>query len=479
MNSLSLIVVITISVLFTSLIHAAPAEDLIVDLPGAPENLGFKQYAGYVTIDEQHGKKIFYWFVESENDPENDPVLLWMNGGPGASSLIGFFQELGPFRPNPDGKTLSLFEYRWNKIANIIWIEAPVGVGFSYSNVKSDYLTNDQITAADNLKFLEGWFAKFPEYKTNPFYITGESYAGHYVPTLAQEVYNANQNGTTDINIKGLVIGNPGIDNDWYYHNNEYAFLTFMYEHGLLPQASYIKARDACNWTNFLTDCDDQGHYSDPSSLCKAATTAALEYIPQNIDLYDIYAPVCHTIIDETGKKVISGRPRPIPSPREYLKWNPVIQRLYQIQKRTDDDFDECLDNYIIAYLNQPDVQSAIHVKSTNWKEIGNIIYPNTTDNMIPYFEFFIANTDWSILIFSGDADSAVPFIGTQKWIDCLGQPIKKDWRNWELNQQVAGSVIDYEGITFCTIKEAGHEVPWYKPEAGYAFYSRWFQGTL
>jgi len=98
---------------------------------------------------------------------------------------------------------------------------------------------------------------------------------------------------------------------------------------------------------------------------------------------------------------------------------------------------------------------------------------------MIPYFEFFIANTDWSILIFSGDADSAVPFIGTQKWIDCLGQPIVQDWRNWELNQQVAGSVIDYEGISFCIIKEAGHEVPWYKPEAGYAFYSRWFQGTL
>jgi len=126
----------------------------------------------------------------------------------------------------------------------------------------------------------------------------------------------------------------------------------------------------------FLTDCS--GDYSNPSTVCKAATTTALAYIPTNIDLYDIYAPVCHTVIDETGKKFSSGPRRPIPSPREYLKWNPIVQRLYQIQKRTDDDFDECLDNYILQYLNQPDVQTALHVKSMNWKEIGNIIYSQT-----------------------------------------------------------------------------------------------------
>ena len=85
------------------------------------QTINFNQYSGYVDIGD--GNNMFYWFVESQRNPSKDPVLVWMNGGPGASSLMGFFTEHGPFRVNPDGVTLSLYPYSWNQIANIIYLE--------------------------------------------------------------------------------------------------------------------------------------------------------------------------------------------------------------------------------------------------------------------------------------------------------------------------------------------------------------------
>ncbi|VDK27408.1 unnamed protein product [Anisakis simplex] len=84
-------------------------------------------------------------FVESQNDPKNDPLVLWFNGGPGCSSLGGLIEELGPFYPNPDGKTLFENRFSWNKFANVIFLESPRDVGFSYrsSDAQPDDVWND------------------------------------------------------------------------------------------------------------------------------------------------------------------------------------------------------------------------------------------------------------------------------------------------------------------------------------------------
>jgi serine carboxypeptidase-like clade 2 len=152
----------------------------ITDLPGAPSNLSFDQYSGLVEVDADLGKKLFFWFVESQGDPTTDPLLLWLNGGPGSSSIgYGFFLEHGPFRVQPDGLTLGLNEYAWNRDASIIYLESPAGVGFSSSETLQGLNTNDAITANDAFAFLNAWFELFPEFKNrNAFYITGESYAG-------------------------------------------------------------------------------------------------------------------------------------------------------------------------------------------------------------------------------------------------------------------------------------------------------------
>ena len=164
----------------------AANDDEIKDLPGLPKAINFKQYSGYLDITE--GKHYFYWFVESQKDPENAPVVLWLNGGPGCSSLFGNLGENGPFRVNADGKTLVLNPHSWNTVANVIYLESPVSVGFSYKDDKK-YHNTDKSTAEDNHLALEAFFEKFPNLKKNPFYITGESYAGVYIPMLAQQIF--------------------------------------------------------------------------------------------------------------------------------------------------------------------------------------------------------------------------------------------------------------------------------------------------
>jgi len=93
-------------------------------------------------------------------------------------------------------------------VANVIFLESPAGVGFSYSNTSSDYkLSGDKRTADDSYTFLVNWLERFPQYKTRDFYVTGESYAGHYIPELASTILTNNKNTTnTVINLKGVAV---------------------------------------------------------------------------------------------------------------------------------------------------------------------------------------------------------------------------------------------------------------------------------
>ncbi|KAF7059247.1 hypothetical protein CFC21_066177 [Triticum aestivum] len=185
------------------------AADKITALPGQPEGVDFDQYGGYVTVDAENGRALFYYLVESPSGASDKPLVLWLNGGPGCSSLgYGAMQELGPFRVTEDNKTLSRNVNAWNNVANVIFLESPAGVGYSYSNTSSDYdLSGDERTADDAYVFLVKWLERFPEYKDRTFYISGESYAGHYVPELAATILLHNTyNNRTVINLQGILV---------------------------------------------------------------------------------------------------------------------------------------------------------------------------------------------------------------------------------------------------------------------------------
>ncbi|CAA0816639.1 Serine carboxypeptidase-like 40 [Striga hermonthica] len=206
--------------------------DLIEHLPRQPQ-VPFQQYGGYVTVDVAAGRSLFYYFVEA--DPKIScklPLVLWLNGGPGCSSLgYGAMEELGPFRVSSDGKTLYENEYSWNRAANVLFLETPAGVGFSYSKTKSDVEKGgDKETANDNYVFLLNWLERFPEYKNRDFYLAGESYAGHYVPQLAQTILYHNKAKNTVINMKGIIIGNAAINDE----TNNIGMFEYWQTHALI-----------------------------------------------------------------------------------------------------------------------------------------------------------------------------------------------------------------------------------------------------
>nr|DBA27812.1 TPA: hypothetical protein GDO54_008269 [Pyxicephalus adspersus] len=174
-------------------IQAAPQKDQIAFLPGLDEQPSFLQYSGYLNVPG--GKYLHYWFVESQQNPSASPVVLWLNGGPGCSSLDGFLTGHGPFLVQEDGNTLKKNPHSWNKVA---W---------------------------DNHMALKDFFRLFPEFKDNDFYIAGESYGGFYVPRLAVELSK-----DVSINLKGIAIGN-GLTS---YDINSNSLLYFAYYHGLI-----------------------------------------------------------------------------------------------------------------------------------------------------------------------------------------------------------------------------------------------------
>ncbi|KHJ83570.1 serine carboxypeptidase, partial [Oesophagostomum dentatum] len=136
--------------------------------------------------------------MESQHNPKIDPVVLWLNGGPGCSGLL---EELGPFHNNNDNGT-TLYE----NVANVLFLEAPVGVGFSYTD-DSSYYWSDDTTADNNAAAVKYFFDEvFPQYKNNEFFVTGESYAGVYAPMLSLRLVQMIDKGDFNVNFKVMLL---------------------------------------------------------------------------------------------------------------------------------------------------------------------------------------------------------------------------------------------------------------------------------
>ena len=131
-----------------------PDDFLITSLPlynGSFDDIPFKQYSGYMPLGDEDETAFFFWFVESQTNPRTDPLTLWLNGGPGSSSIAyGFWTEHGPFRLQEDAVGVNNYNYSWNQQANVIYVESPSGVGFSYSNISSGYQCSDEKSAMEN-----------------------------------------------------------------------------------------------------------------------------------------------------------------------------------------------------------------------------------------------------------------------------------------------------------------------------------------
>ncbi|CAK9875867.1 unnamed protein product [Sphagnum jensenii] len=438
--------------------------DRVLALPGQPP-VQFKQYAGYITVDTVQENNLFYFFAESSSDQLGiKPLVLWLNGGPGCSSLAyGFGQEIGPYFINPNGTDgLSLNPYAWNTEVNMLWLESPTGVGFSFSknNATENHAGGDTRTAEDAYNFLIGWLTRFPQYQARDFYITGESYAGHYIPQLAKVIVDNNKAASLKINLKGYMVGNPDIDNYW----DSVGDIDYYYSHAMISVETYKALQQSCNFSD-VNCCSQQ---------CDDAFNQAYTEIG-NIDYYSINTPACLSSAATAGTAGSSTRPADFS--RLHRK-NPVFS------KRAG--FDPCSENYAEVYFNRPDVQQAIHANISGeipyrWTACSNDLLSNWTDqawSMIPTYHDLIA-AGLRIWVCSGDADSVVPVTSTRYSIEAMLLPIETPWYPWyDQQQQVGGRTVKYGGLTFVTVRGAGHQVPLLQPSRFLQMLTTFIQGN-
>ncbi|CAK3800973.1 Carboxypeptidase Y A [Lecanosticta acicola] len=408
-----------------------------------PQSLGVdkvKQYSGYLD-NEEDDKHLFYWFFESRNDPKNDPVLLWLNGGPGCSSLTGLFMELGPSSIEKDG-SVKYNPSSWNANASVIFLDQPVNVGYSYSGSS---VSSTVAAGKDVYALLTLFFKQFPEYSHQDFHISGESYAGHYIPVFASEILSHKKR---NINLQSVLIGNGLTDG--------------------LTQYEYYRPM-ACG----------QGGW--PAVLSESECTSMDNALPR-----------CQSLIEScyNSESVWSCVPASI-----YCN-NALIGPYQRTGKNPYDVREQCKNgnlcydelDWIQEYLNRAEVKKALGAEIDNYDSCNMDINRN-----------FLFNGDWMqpfhrlvpgilkeipVLIYAGDADYICNWLGNLAWTNELEWSGQKAYQKASLEDlklsddgSKIGSVKSAQNLTFTRIHAAGHMVPYDQPAASLDVLNRWLAG--
>ncbi|KAM3422833.1 Carboxypeptidase [Cercospora zeina] len=409
-----------------------------------PKSLGVdtvKQYSGYLD-NEEDDKHLFYWFFESRNDPKNDPVVLWLNGGPGCSSLTGLFMELGPSFVGKDRKP-SYNPSSWNANASVIFLDQPVNVGYSYSG---NAVSSTVAAGKDVYALLTLFFKQFPEYAEQPFHISGESYAGHYIPVFASEILS---HKNRNINLQSVLIGNG---------------LTDGY-----TQYEYYRPM-ACGDGGWPAVLDESSCQSMDNSLARCQSLIESCYKSESVWSCVPASIYCNNALI---------------GPYQRTGQNP-----YDVREKCKGGnlcYDEL--NWIQEYLNRDDVMKALGAEVDTYDSCNMDINRN-----------FLFNGDWMqpfhrlvpdilkeipVLVYAGDADYICNWLGNLAWTQALEWPGQKAYAKAPMEDLTlqsdgktkTGSVKSSGNFTFIRIHAAGHMVPYNQPEASLDFLNRWIGG--
>ncbi|CAN8235090.1 unnamed protein product [Cochlearia groenlandica] len=403
-------------------------------LPGFEGPLPFELETGYIGVGEQEKLQLFYYFIKSERNPKEDPLILWLSGGPGCSSLFGLIFENGPLTMKLDvynGSIPSLVSttYSWSKTSSIIFLDHPVGSGFSYSRTQLLDKSSDSGQPKRIHEFLQNWLGKHQDFASNPFYVGGDSYSGKVVPALVQKISQGNyQCCKPPINLQGYMLGNPQTQDDIDFNSR----IPFAHGMALISHELYESLTRIC-----------KGEYLnvDPSNVECLKLVEEYNKCTERLYFYCISIPLCDTIT---------------PNCYEYR---------YTLN---------------MLWANDESVRKALHINegsTKKWVQCNwNLPYNKDIISSVPYHKNNSIN-GYRSLIYSGDHDLAVPFIGTQAWIRSLNYSIIDEWRPWMINDQIAGYTRTYANkMTYATVKGMGHTAE-YKPEESFIMFDRWING--
>ncbi|XP_025835544.1 venom serine carboxypeptidase-like [Agrilus planipennis] len=381
---------------------------------------GFKNitsYAGYFTVNKQFNSNMFFWFFPSLNNYKEDPVILWLQGGPGATSIIGLFAENGPFAAKSK-HGLKLRRYTWTSIHSVIYIDNPVGTGYSFTN--GGYAKNETAVGNDLYEALVQFFKLFPELQKNKFFIAGESYAGKYVPAIGYTIHKNNPTAKIKINLSGLSIGNGLCDpeNQIYYDD-------YLYQLGLID----------LNSKSQLRKIEEQG----------------VNYIKNK--KWDL----AFKTFDDLLNGDLSGHPslfKNITGFDNYFN--------YLIANNTNNEI-----TYMGRYIQRADVRAAIHVGNTTFNDEDKTVETNLVEDMMQSVAPWIIEllNHYQILFYNGQLDIIVAYPLTINFLQNLkfsgAEAYKTAKRHqWFVDGELAGYEKHAGNLTEVLVRNAGHMVP-------------------
>ncbi|XP_076004674.1 putative serine carboxypeptidase CPVL isoform X2 [Genypterus blacodes] len=209
-------------------IEQARKLSVVGKLPGA----NVESYAGYLTVNKQFNSNLFFWFFPAHMAKwDGAPVLLWLQGGPGGTSMFGLFVEHGPYVVYKN-LTVGFRDFAWTSRYSVLYIDNPVGTGFSFTDDDRGFAQDQDDVGRDLYSALTQFFQMFPEFQSNEFYATGESYAGKYVPAISYYIHKNNPSAKVKINLKGMAIGDGLCDPEVMLGG----YAEFMYQTGMIDE---------------------------------------------------------------------------------------------------------------------------------------------------------------------------------------------------------------------------------------------------
>ncbi|KAG2729778.1 hypothetical protein I3843_01G260500 [Carya illinoinensis] len=385
---------------------------------GVPvEDLG--HHAGYYNIEHSHAARMFYFFFESRNS-KKDPVVIWLTGGPGCSSELAMFYENGPFTI-ADNLTLVWNEYGWDQASNLLYVDQPTGTGFSYTSDSRDIRHNEE---------------------ENDFYITGESYAGHYIPAFAARVHRGNKaNEGIHVNLKGFAIGNGLTDPAIQYK----AYTDYALDMGIISKSAYNRIK--------------------------------------------MVVPVCETAIK------LCGTDGTISCVASYFVCNTIFSSImalagdtnyYDIRKKCEGSL--CYDfSNMEKFLNEKSVRNALGVGDMDFVSCSPTVYQAMLVDWMRNLEVGIPTLledGVNLLVYAGEYDLICNWLGNSRWVHAMewsGQQqfVASPEVPFEVDGSEAGVLKSHGALSFLKVHDAGHMVPMDQPKASLEMLKRWTQGKL
>lgn len=397
-------------------------------------------YAGFFQTakTETYENHMFWWYFPPQTGNTSAPVVIWLQGGPGGSSLFGLFSEMGPFSLTADLEVVDR-PSSWNKRYGMLFIDNPVGAGFSYTTDDSGYCNNTARDVSSNLyALIQNFYGVFPELLNNDLYITGESYAGHYVPAFAYYIDLNQHTAPFKIPLKGIAVGDGWIDPIEQVRG----YPELMYNVGMIDTHQRSVIQEICDETvKFISE----GEYE------------------LAFDVWD---------------KMLNG---------DVFPYGNLFHNM-----TGSNDYDNFLNTnapesfgYYSKYVNQPNIREALHVGNAIFHD-GSACEHHLIPDFMKSFKCELAGLmeSYKVLIYSGQLDIIIGaalterFLQTVQWSgqDRFQNSSRMVWRLSPSDPEVAGYVKVVDNFQQVVVRGGGHILPYDQPDRSLDMITRFIE---